>query len=40
MNSPSLRNVTLKYLDSAGTMQSLHRYLADGRHMRFQNVGL
>ena len=40
MNSPSLRNVTLKYLDSAGTMQSLHRDLADGRHMRFQNVGL
>ena len=40
MNSPSLRNVTLKYLDSAGTLQSLHRDLGDGRHMRFQNVGL
>lgn len=40
MNSPSLRNVTLKYLDAAGTMQSLHRDLADGRHMRFQNIGL
>lgn len=40
MNSPSLRNVTLKYLDSAGTQQSLHRDLGDGRHMRFQNVGL
>lgn len=40
MNSPSLRNVTLKYLDSAGTLQSLHRDLADGRHMRFQNIGL
>lgn len=40
MNSPSLRNVTLKYLDSAGTMRSLQRDLADGRHIRFQNVGL
>lgn len=40
MNSPSLRNVTLKYRDSAGTTQSLHRDLADGRHIRFQNVGL
>ncbi|WP_161829706.1 TonB-dependent receptor [Steroidobacter agaridevorans] len=40
MNSPSLRNVTLKYLDSAGTLQSLHRDLGDGRHMRFQNIGL
>jgi iron complex outermembrane receptor protein len=39
MNSPSLRNVNLKYLDSAGVMQSLRRDLADGRHMRFGNVG-
>jgi iron complex outermembrane recepter protein len=39
MNSPSLRNVTLKYRDSAGVMQSLRRDLADGRHMRFGNVG-
>ena len=39
MNSHSLRNVTLKYLDSAGVMQGLHRDLANGRHMRFGNVG-
>lgn len=40
MNSPALRNVNMKYLDGAGTVQSLHRDLADGRHMRFGNVGL
>ena len=39
MNSPALRNVTFKYLDSAGVTQGLHRDLADGRHMRFGNVG-
>ncbi|UBB24753.1 TonB-dependent receptor [Pseudoxanthomonas japonensis] len=39
MNSPSLRNVSLKYLDAAGVMHGLRRDLADGRHMRFGNVG-
>lgn len=39
MNSPSLRSVTLKHLDSAGNMQSLNRDLSNGRHMKFQNVG-
>ncbi|MET0282054.1 MAG: TonB-dependent receptor [Steroidobacteraceae bacterium] len=40
MNSPSLRDVNIKYLDSAGVTQSLNRDLADGRYMRFQNFGL
>ncbi|RVT39918.1 TonB-dependent receptor [Sphingobium algorifonticola] len=40
LNSPSLRNVNLKYRDGAGVTQSLNRDLADGRHMRFFNVGL
>lgn len=40
MNSPSLRDVTIKYLDGAGVLNSLHRDLADGRHMRFGNIGL
>lgn len=39
MNSPSLRDVTLKYRDAAGDMQYLDRDLADGRHMRFGNLG-
>lgn len=39
MNSPSLRNVSLKYLDSSNVLQSMHRDLADGRYMRFGNVG-
>ncbi|WP_246027527.1 TonB-dependent receptor [Novosphingobium umbonatum] len=40
MNSPSLRNVVIKYRDGAGVTQSLTRDLADGRHMRFFNAGL
>lgn len=40
LNTPSLRSVNLKYLDGAGAQQSLHRDLADGRHMRFGNIGL
>jgi outer membrane receptor protein involved in Fe transport len=40
LNSPSLRNVNIKYRDGAGVLQSMQRDLADGRHMRFGNVGL
>ncbi|WCT79977.1 TonB-dependent receptor [Novosphingobium humi] len=40
MNSPSLRNVVIKYRDGAGVTQSLTRDLANGRHMRFFNAGL
>ncbi|MDX3899276.1 MAG: TonB-dependent receptor [Sphingobium sp.] len=40
MNSPSLRNVNIKYRDGAGVLQSHDRDLADGRHMRFFNIGL
>lgn len=40
LNSPSLRSVNLKYLDGADVLQSMQRDLADGRHMRFGNVGL
>jgi iron complex outermembrane receptor protein len=40
LNSPSLRNVNIKYRDGAGVVQSRNRDLADGRHMRFFNAGL
>lgn len=40
LNSPALRNVNFKYRDGAGVTQSLNRDLADGRHIRFFNVGL
>ena len=40
LNSPSLRNVTIKYRDGGGVIRSHDRDLADGRHMRFFNVGL
>lgn len=40
LNSPALRNVNVKYRDGAGVLQGLNRDLADGRHMRFFNVGL
>ncbi|KAF1013419.1 MAG: Colicin I receptor [Stenotrophomonas maltophilia] len=39
LNSPALRSVNLKYLDGAGALQSMNRDLADGRHIRFGNVG-
>lgn len=40
LNSPALRNVNIKYRDGAGVLQGLRRDLADGRHMRFGNIGL
>ncbi|MDZ4328931.1 MAG: TonB-dependent receptor [Pseudomonas sp.] len=40
MNSPSLRNVTQKYLDSAGVLQTSQRDLANGRHLKFGNIGV
>jgi len=40
LNSPALRNVNVKYRDGAGVLRGLNRDLADGRHMRFFNVGL
>jgi outer membrane receptor protein involved in Fe transport len=40
LNSPSLRNVNIKYRDGAGVMQGLSRDLADGRHMRFFNAAV
>ncbi|WP_347302396.1 TonB-dependent receptor [Croceibacterium sp. TMG7-5b_MA50] len=40
LSSPSLRGVNVKYRDGAGVVQSMRRDLADGRHMRFGNVGL
>ena len=40
LNSPSLRDVNIKYRDGAGVVQSQNRDLADGRHMRFFNAGL
>jgi outer membrane receptor protein involved in Fe transport len=35
MNSPSLRNVNIKYRDGAGALQSMQRDLSNGRYMRF-----
>ncbi|NLS26163.1 Vitamin B12 transporter BtuB [Sphingomonas sp. S2M10] len=40
LNSPSLRNVNIKYRNGAGAVQSMTRDLADGRHMRFFNAAI
>ncbi|CDG84465.1 TonB-dependent receptor [Janthinobacterium agaricidamnosum] len=40
MNSPSLRNVSQKYLDGSGKLQTDQRDLANGRHIQFGNVGV
>jgi iron complex outermembrane receptor protein len=40
MNSPSLRNVRQKSLDGAGVLQTDQRDLANGRHLKFGNIGL
>ncbi|WP_242119753.1 TonB-dependent receptor [Sphingomonas lacusdianchii] len=40
LNSPSLRNVNIKYRDGAGMMQGMTRDLSDGRHMRFFNAAV
>lgn len=40
VSSNALRNVNIKYLDSAGVLQNEQRDIANNRHMRFGNVGL
>jgi iron complex outermembrane receptor protein len=40
MNSPSLRSVRQKNLDGAGALQTEQRDLANGRHLKFGNIGL
>ena len=40
MNSPGLRGLDISYRDGNNTVQTLQRDLADGRHMRFGNIGL
>lgn len=40
LNSPAFRDVNIKYYDQNGVLQSLQRDLANGRHMKFGNVGL
>jgi YD repeat-containing protein len=40
MNSPSLRDVPLKYRDGSGALQTEQRDLANGRHLEFGNIGL
>ena len=40
MNSPSLRGVNIAYRTGSGAIENLTRDLANGRHMRFGNVGL
>jgi outer membrane receptor protein involved in Fe transport len=39
MNSPSLRNVVINYYQN-GALHSMNRDLANGRHMRFGNIGV
>ena len=40
MNSPALRNVTLKYRDGSGAVRTQDSDLSNGRHMHMGNVGL
>lgn len=40
MNSPSLRSVRQQYLGGTGALQTSQRDLANGRHLRFGNIGL
>jgi outer membrane receptor protein involved in Fe transport len=40
MNSPSFRNVNIRYLDQGGTVRSEQRDLANGRHLKFSNFAL
>jgi outer membrane receptor protein involved in Fe transport len=40
MNSPALRGLDITYRNGKGALETLHRDLADGRHIRFGNVGL
>lgn len=40
MNSPALRSVSEKNLDGAGALQTDQRDLANGRHLKFGNIGL
>jgi outer membrane receptor protein involved in Fe transport len=40
MNSPSLRNVSQKYQNGAGSLQTDQRDLANGRHIEYGNVGV
>ena len=39
MNSPSLRNVGITFQNAAGGLTTLHRDLANGRYIRFGNLG-
>lgn len=40
MNSPSLRGLDISYRDGDNSIKTLQRDLADGRHIRFGNIGL
>jgi iron complex outermembrane receptor protein len=40
MNSPSLRGLDISYRDGNNAVQTVRRDLADGRHIRFGNIGL
>lgn len=40
MNSPSLRGLNISYRNGNGQIETTNRDLANGRHMRFTNVGL
>lgn len=40
MNSPSLRYLSISYRDGNAGVRTLERDLADGRHIRFGNIGL
>jgi outer membrane receptor protein involved in Fe transport len=40
LHTPELRAATLRYQDGAGVLQSVQGDLANGRHMRFGNIGI
>lgn len=40
LNSPAFRDVTIRYVDAAGLVQSRNRDIADGRHTKIVNTGL
>ncbi|USI74819.1 TonB-dependent receptor [Sphingomonas morindae] len=40
LNSPALRDATIKYRDGAGVLQSRQADLANGRHTEYGNIGL
>ncbi len=40
LNTPALQDVNIKYLDGAGVLQNINTSLANGRHLKLNNLGL